>query len=90
MGSGNVNCENCENDESKSRGIQKRVQTRLSNTVGLQVAWSESRMYRKYKVGCVFTMVISSEFRMGQYRENGHREDEPHFIYDGLHVVGKF
>ena len=32
------------------------------------------------KVGCVFLMVIWSEFRMGQYRHDDHREDAPHFI----------
>ena len=26
-------------------------------------------------------MVISSEFRMGQYRDDEPREDVPHFIY---------
>ena len=29
------------------------------------------------KVGCVFTMVIWSEFRMGQNRDNDHREEAP-------------
>ena len=33
-----------------------------------------------YKEGCVFPMVIWSEFRVRQYRDDGHREDEPHFI----------
>ena len=28
----------------------------------------------------VFPLVISSEFRMGQYRDDDHREDAPHFI----------
>ena len=32
------------------------------------------------KVGCIFPMVISSEFRMGQYRDDDHREDAPHFM----------
>ena len=32
------------------------------------------------KVGRVFPMVISSEFRMGQYRDDDHREYAPHFI----------
>ena len=31
------------------------------------------------KVGCVFPMVISSEFRMRQHRDDDHREDAPHF-----------
>ena len=31
------------------------------------------------KVGCVFTMVILSEFRMGQYRDDDYRKDALHF-----------
>ena len=31
------------------------------------------------KVGCVYPMVNWSEFRMGQYRDNDHREDTSHF-----------
>ena len=34
----------------------------------------------KYKVECIFQMVISSEFRMGQYRDDDHRDYELHFI----------
>ena len=29
----------------------------------------------KYKVGCVFPMIIWAEFRMGQYRDEDHRKD---------------
>ena len=32
-----------------------------------------------YKVGGVFLVVIWSEFRMGQDRDDDHREDAPHF-----------
>ena len=31
------------------------------------------------KVGCVFPVVIWSEFRLGQQRDDGHREYTPHF-----------
>ena len=31
------------------------------------------------KVGCVVSMVIWSEFRMGQYRDDDHREHAAHF-----------
>ena len=31
------------------------------------------------KIGCIFPMVISSGFRMGQYRDDDHREDASHF-----------
>ena len=33
---------------------------------------------RKTKVKC--PMIISSKFRVGQYRDDGHREDAPHFM----------
>ena len=33
-----------------------------------------------FKVECVFTMVISSESRMEQYRDVDHREDAPNFM----------
>ena len=34
-----------------------------------------------YKVGCLFPIVVSSEFRMGRYpRVYDHREDSPHFM----------
>ena len=32
------------------------------------------------KVGCVFLMVIWSDFRIGQNRDDDHKEDTPHFI----------
>ena len=32
------------------------------------------------KEGCV-PMVIWSEFRVGQYKDDSHREDAPHFTY---------
>ena len=31
------------------------------------------------KVGCVFTMVIWSEFHMGQFRDDEHQENAHHF-----------
>ena len=40
----------------------------------------EDKWIKKSKVGCIFPLVISSEFRMGQYRDDNHREDAPHFI----------
>ena len=33
------------------------------------------------KVGCIFPLVISSEFRMRQNRDGDHREDAPHFTF---------
>ena len=31
------------------------------------------------KVGCILSMVICSEFRLGKYRDGDHREDASHF-----------
>ena len=36
------------------------------------------------KMGCVFTMVICYEIRMGQYRDDYQQEDAPHFIFSIL------
>ena len=33
------------------------------------------------KVGCIFPMAISSEFRMKQNRDDDHPEDAPHFTF---------
>ena len=33
------------------------------------------------KVGCVFPLVISPEFRMVQHRNDDHRADAPHFTF---------
>ena len=40
------------------------------------IIYSESLI----KEGCVFLMVIWSEFDMAKYRDHDHREDAPHFI----------
>ena len=42
------------------------------------------------EVGCIFPMVISSEFRMGQYRDDDHSEDAPHFILNSVQFCSKF
>ena len=39
--------------------------------------WS---LYNYCKARSIFLTVIWSEFRMGQYRDDDHREDTPHFI----------
>jgi len=36
---------------------------------------SSFKMKLPVKAECIFSMVISSEFRMGQYRDDDHRED---------------
>ena len=40
----------------------------------------KERFLQLYKVGYIFPMVVSSEFRRGQYRDDDHQEDAPHFI----------
>ena len=44
-----------------------------------------------YKRGCVFPMVIWSEFRMGKYRVNDHPYHAPQFIYlaKGIQLFGQ-
>ena len=42
---------------------------------------SFSKLKKYDKVGCDFPMVISSEFRMRQYRDDDHREDTPHLDF---------
>ena len=39
-----------------------------------------------YKVECVFPMIIWPEFRMGQYRDDDHREQATHFNYDMIRL----
>ena len=34
------------------------------------------------KVGCTFSMAISSEYHMGQFRDDAYEEDAPHFTFD--------
>ena len=49
----------------------------------------------EHKVECVLVMVIWSEFRMVQYKDNDHREDASHFIicsicygpYHAIHIL---
>ena len=40
------------------------------------------------KVGCVFLMVIWSEFHMRQFRDDKHREDSTHFILSKIFLDG--
>ena len=42
-------------------------------------------MLKKHKVGCIFPMVIWSEFRMRQFRDDDPQEDALHFI---IHYFG--
>ena len=37
-----------------------------------------------HEVGSVFPMVIRSEFCMGQYRDDDHRENAPYYYYKGV------
>lgn len=52
------------------------------------VFWSEiwlDQILLCTKVGCVFPIVVSSEFRTRQYRYVDHREDSPHFTTRNWH-----
>ena len=37
------------------------------------------KLFQRNKEECVFTIVIWSYYRMGQYSDNDHREEAPHF-----------
>ena len=53
-------------------------QERVENTT--LIFAKKSWQFSQNKVECVFTMVISSESRMEQYRDVDHREDAPNFM----------
>ena len=44
-------------------------------------------MTPEIQVGCVFSKVIWSEFRMGKYRDDEHRENAPDFIARFGHFI---
>ena len=39
---------------------------------------------KSVKVECVLSVVMWSELRLGQYRDDDHRQDAPHFILQTL------
>ena len=41
------------------------------------------------KVGCVFPVVISSDFRMGQHRDSDHQENASHFSSD-IEIINRW
>ena len=65
------------------RKISKMYFGRLLVTLGLIDVTLSARVFGIKvcfcKVGRAFPVVISSEFRMEQYRDDDHREDAPHF-----------
>ena len=64
----------------RTRNIQWLFEDCLQNGVNLAGAILIFLTFKVTKVGRVFRMVMSSEFRMGQYIDDDHREDVPHFI----------
>ena len=48
-------------------------------TSGRRLCDIDSVLFGVTTVGCIFPMVISSEFHMGQHRDDDHREDTLHF-----------
>ena len=57
----------------------KRIKFDFISCSPLKIWIAEIQSVWHIKVGCVFLMVIWSEFRMEQYRDDGHRDDTPHF-----------
>ena len=57
-----------------------QIQSRSMSDPPLSDIDFENRMaWVRTKDGCVFSMVIRSKFRIRQYRDDHHREDESHF-----------
>ena len=46
----------------------------ILQNLSIRIFW-----YMVCKLGCVFPMVISSDFRMGEHRDDDHEEDAPYF-----------
>ena len=43
--------------------------------------------FKYYKVGRFFPMVISSDFRMGEHRDDDHEEDAPYFMSRAIDIL---
>ena len=71
------------NSQVRQRHFRVLVRSKISN---------QGVNFLVHKVGCIFPMVISSDFRMGEHRDDDHQEDAPHFrtvtprAYRGLHT----
>lgn len=75
------------NDASKhflifGRFVKFSFRNSLSKSF-LSKEWYElfNNLMKSVKERGVFSMVIWSLFRIGQYKDNCHREDAPHFIW---------
>ena len=53
------------------------------------ILFDNTKVNRSYnKLGCAFPMVISSDFRVGQHRDDDHEEDAPYFmIYSTIYTA---
>ena len=57
--------------------LDKKIGLLGSSSPRESLSYSLTEWPAEIKVGRVFRIVISSEFRMGQYIDDGHREDAP-------------
>ena len=60
----------------------KQAELHVNEIIGIHALQLGDKIKVKVKVGCVFPMVISSEFRMGWYRDDYHQEGAPHFTLE--------
>ena len=62
--------------------LKPEVENGLTHDWSIYVKGAQgTRLFRCSKVGCIFPVIISSDSRMGPYRDDSHREDALHFIY---------
>ena len=61
--------------------MHAHVQMKLTFVSTYAVTTSSIVIVNYITVGCIFPMVISSEFRIGQHRDDDHREGTLHFIF---------
>ena len=47
-----------------------------------KLGWTSKYLPTSYKLGCIFRMVISFEFRVRQSREDDYREDAPTLLFE--------
>ena len=70
-------------DISKERLEKQPIQDQLGNPFSprFHPSFHPNRSRPITKLGCVFPMVISSDFRMGEHRDDDHEEDAPYFKF---------
>ena len=80
--------------DTKSRDHNVSFEIRkyyFSGNSALSIGSKTGRFCPKFKVGWVLPMVISSDFRTAQHRDDDHEEDVPHFSGTPLNwPIGSF